>query len=58
MNYADGYEERVTETANFLKDYLTESPQFGVTLGSGLGDLASYIAATAELPYKDIPNFP
>lgn len=32
-------------------------PKFGIILGSGLGQLADKIDATAVLPYSDIPNF-
>ena len=32
-------------------------PKFGIILGSGLGQLADKIDASAVLPYSDIPNF-
>ena len=37
---------------------MTASPQTAIILGTGLGQLASEITNTQEIPYKDIPNFP
>ena len=37
---------------------MTTSPQTAIILGTGLGQLASEIADTYELPYSEIPNFP
>jgi purine-nucleoside phosphorylase len=37
---------------------MTASPQTAIILGTGLGQLASEITKTLEIPYKDIPNFP
>ena len=37
---------------------MTTSPKTAIILGTGLGQLASEITDTYELPYGDIPNFP
>jgi purine-nucleoside phosphorylase len=37
---------------------MTASPQTAIILGTGLGQLASEITKTLDIPYKDIPNFP
>ncbi len=42
-----------------LKDYLKKNPvDFGMILGSGLGDVASEIQPEQVLPYEEIPGFP
>ena len=50
--------EKIQETASWLKARMTASPQTAIILGTGLGQLASEITKTLEIPYKDIPNFP
>lgn len=50
--------ERITETADFLKVKLAITPEIGLILGSGLGVLADEIEAKTVIAYKDIPNFP
>lgn len=44
------------------KDYLVAKgivePEFGLILGSGLGELADDIEDAVKIPYEDIPNFP
>jgi purine-nucleoside phosphorylase len=37
---------------------MTTSPETAIILGTGLGQLASEITDTYELPYSEIPNFP
>lgn len=37
---------------------MTASPKTAIILGTGLGQLASEITETTEIPYSDIPNFP
>ncbi|MDO8511391.1 MAG: purine-nucleoside phosphorylase [Nanoarchaeota archaeon] len=58
--FQQNYEKKVKEAAAFLEQFLPDhfSPQFGITLGSGLGDLADEIMADVVIPYKDIPHFP
>jgi purine-nucleoside phosphorylase len=42
-----------------LKAYLTQNPvDFGMILGSGLGDVASEIEPEKIMPYHEIPGFP
>lgn len=42
-----------------LKEYLKKKPvDYGMILGSGLGDVASEIKAEQVLPYDTIPGFP
>ncbi|MBU4242561.1 MAG: purine-nucleoside phosphorylase [Nanoarchaeota archaeon] len=57
-NYQKNYEAKVKKASDFLKDKLTTQPLFGLTLGSGLGELADRIENALILDYSEIPNFP
>lgn len=46
------------ETTNYLKEQGILTPQIGLILGSGLGDLADEIENAIVIPYEKIPNFP
>ena len=50
--------ELIEETAAYIREKVGEMPDTAVILGTGLGDLVSKIEISAELEYKDIPNFP
>jgi purine-nucleoside phosphorylase len=50
--------EKIQDTASWLKARMTTSPETAIILGTGLGQLASEITDTYELPYAEIPNFP
>ena len=50
--------ERIQQSSKFLKDFCSVSPEVGIILGSGLGDLANHIEEAKAIPYSDIPNFP
>lgn len=50
-------EEKIETTAVFLKGKGIVSPEFGLILGSGLGDLAEMIEDAVILDYSDIPNW-
>ena len=50
--------ELIEETAVYIREKVGEMPDTAVILGTGLGDLVSKIEISAELEYKDIPNFP
>ena len=49
---------KIQETASWLKARMTTSPTTAIILGTGLGQLASEITDTLEIPYEQIPNFP
>ena len=49
---------KIQETADFIKSKWGEQPEFGIILGSGLGQLADDMQADVIIPYEDIPNFP
>jgi purine-nucleoside phosphorylase len=50
--------EQVQETVNFIKNKTSFTPEYGVILGSGLGNFTNDINIEFTLPYSEIPNFP
>lgn len=49
---------QIYETCEFIKEKTNFIPEYGVILGSGLGDFAEDIKIEFTLPYEEIPNFP
>lgn len=49
---------KIQETATWLKNRMTTTPDTAIILGTGLGKLADEITDTICIPYKEIPNFP
>ena len=50
--------EKIDQTVRFLQNKTGISPQVGLILGSGLGDLADTIRGGVGVPYGEIPHFP
>lgn len=50
--------EEVQETVNYIKQKTNFTPEYGVILGSGLGNFTDDITILHTIPYADIPNFP
>jgi purine-nucleoside phosphorylase len=48
----------IKETADFIESKWGEKPEYGIILGSGLGQLADDMDTEVILPYEEIPNFP
>lgn len=48
---------KIKETADFLKAKGMTAPEFGLILGSGLGELAEEVTNPVVLDYADIPNW-
>ena len=48
----------IKESANFITEKTNFSPEIGIILGTGLGELVSEIEIEHSLPYNEIPNFP
>ena len=46
------------ESANFIKEKISCTPDIAIILGSGLGDFADYLEDKIVIPYREIPNFP
>lgn len=49
---------KIKTTTTFLQDQGISSPQIGIVLGTGLGDLVNKIDIEKEISYSDIPHFP
>lgn len=49
---------KVQETVKFLQNEGITKPDYGIILGTGLGNLVEKIAVEITIPYQDIPNFP
>ncbi len=49
---------QVQKTVEFLKNKGITSPDYGIILGTGLGNLVSKITIDLKIPYSEIPNFP
>ena len=50
--------DKVQETVAYINDKINFAPQYGVILGSGLGNFADDINILHTLPYSELPNFP
>ncbi|MFL9845937.1 purine-nucleoside phosphorylase [Flavobacterium rhizosphaerae] len=49
---------KVQEAVEYIKDKTGFTPEYGVILGSGLGDFTEEITIEHTLPYTELPNFP
>lgn len=52
------YKEKISESAQFLRQNGFEKPLIGVVLGTGLGSLVDKIKVRHVISYKEIPYFP
>jgi purine-nucleoside phosphorylase len=50
--------EQLQECVEWLKDHGITSPEIGIILGTGLGDLAKHIETEKSFSYNVIPHFP
>ncbi|WP_457611431.1 purine-nucleoside phosphorylase [Lutibacter sp.] len=49
---------KVQETVKFLQEKGIVKPDYGIILGTGLGNLVEKINIEISIPYSEIPNFP
>ena len=49
---------QIYTTCEFIKGKINFIPEYGIILGSGLGDFAEDIKIEFTLPYEEIPHFP
>ncbi len=50
--------EKIKETNEFLRKKIDVAYNYGIILGSGLGNLTNEISVHHKIPYAEIPNFP
>ena len=50
--------QQLEESAAFLKNKGIQTSDFGIILGTGLGDLVQELEVEIEIAYADIPHFP
>jgi purine-nucleoside phosphorylase len=49
---------QIQEALAFIRSKTDFRPNYGIILGTGLGNLTNEIEVAAAIPYKDIPHFP
>ena len=50
--------EKAKESSEYIKAKLSNTPEIGIVLGSGLGVLADELEDAVVIKYSEIPNFP
>lgn len=50
--------KKIKEAADYIREKSSIKPEFGLILGSGLGELAEEIDNRTVIPYQEIPHFP
>lgn len=50
--------KRIDEAAALLRSKITETPEIGIVLGSGLGEYGDELQNPTMVSYQDIPGFP
>lgn len=51
------YRNQIKEAVEYIKSKTNLNPEYGLILGSGLGDLGNDVENKVVIPYKDIPHF-
>ena len=49
---------KIEEAANFISSKISNTPRFGIILGTGLGGLVDEIEVDEVIDYSEIPHFP
>ncbi|HUH35617.1 MAG TPA: purine-nucleoside phosphorylase [Moheibacter sp.] len=50
--------EKIKDAVAYLQQFLAETPEYAIVLGSGLGKLEDEVENAVRIDYKDIPHFP
>lgn len=53
----ENYKSQIIEAVEYIKSKTNINPEYGLILGSGLGELAEEVEEKVVISYKDIPNF-
>ena len=51
-------EEKIREATKYLSSKTDISPEIGMVLGTGLGNLTENMEVVSRIPYNQIPHFP
>jgi purine-nucleoside phosphorylase len=54
----DSFRRQVEEAASFIRSRVSDVPETGMVLGTGLGGMVDDFSNTTVIPYEEIPNFP
>jgi purine-nucleoside phosphorylase len=57
MNYKTMLHE-LNEAKTYIQERISTSPEIGIVLGTGLGNLADQVEVSEVIPYTEIPHFP
>lgn len=52
------YLEEMLKAVEYIKEKISFSPEIGIILGSGLGELVNEVEKQVVIPYSNIPGFP
>ncbi len=50
--------DQIQDSLAFIRQKTDFEPEFGLILGTGLGDISEQIERVALIPYREIPHFP
>jgi purine-nucleoside phosphorylase len=50
--------DQIQESIEYIRQFTDFSPQYGIVLGTGLGNLTNDLLIACEIDYRDIPHFP
>jgi purine-nucleoside phosphorylase len=50
--------EKIKEAVAYIQQFVTETPEYAIVLGSGLGKLQNEVEDKVEVDYQNIPHFP
>jgi purine-nucleoside phosphorylase len=50
--------QQLEEAASYIRKYIRNTPEIGIVLGSGLGNLTQELEEETAIAYRDIPHFP
>lgn len=50
--------DQIQEAVEYIRLYTDFTPEYGIILGTGLGNLTDDLLVACEIEYRDIPHFP
>lgn len=58
LNNTSELKLKIDETLNIIRNHTNATPEIGIVLGTGLGELAREIRQETLIPYQELPHFP